>query len=143
MTVTRELWARSLLRWMGLPETQRNLVALVAWQAAEGGGPNAPKQAKWNPLNTTQVWPNSSIYNSAQVRNYATETDGLAATAKTFAGKGLGYELILKRLGKSARPRRTLDAVEQSAWGTGGLAKRIVGDVKRHWDSYAQVPIGQ
>lgn len=139
--VTREMWAKSLLKWMDLPESKRNLVALIAWQAAEGGPQTA--QARWNPLNTTQPWPGSSTFNWVGVRNYATESDGLAATAQTFKTPFVGYELIVKRLKNSAKPRRTLDAVEQSRWGTGGLAKSIVDDVKKHYSQYANVLIGQ
>jgi hypothetical protein len=139
--VTREQWAVSLLRWMDLPVTQKNLVALVAWQAAEGGPPNA--QAKWNPLNTTQPWPGATTFNWVGVKNYPTQTDGLGATARTFKTPGQGYEPIVKRLARSARPRRTLAAVEASSWGTGGLAKSIVDDVKRSFSQYASVPIGQ
>jgi hypothetical protein len=139
--VTREQWAVSLLRWMDLPVTQKNLVALVAWQAAEGGPPNA--QAQWNPLNTTQPWPGATTFNWVGVKHYPTQEAGLGATARTFQTQGQGYELIVKRLRKSARPRRTLAAVEASSWGTGGLAKSIVDDVKRSFSQYASVPIGQ
>jgi hypothetical protein len=139
--ITREEWAISLLRWMAFPVTQRNLVALIAWIAAEGGPPSP--QAKWNPLNTTQPWPGATTFNWVGVKNYATHADGLNATAKTFQWTGHGYESIVERLKKSARPRRTLAAVEASSWGTGGLAKSIVDDVKRHYRSYADAPIGQ
>lgn len=139
--VTREDFARSLLKWMALPVSERNLIALIAWQAAEGG-PTMP-QAKWNPLNTTQPWTGSTQFNSVGVRNYATENDGLGATARTFKTTGQGYEKILRRLSRSARPRRTLAAVEASGWGTGGLAKSIVDDVKRHYEIYAEAAIGQ
>jgi hypothetical protein len=141
MVVTREMWAHSLLKWMGLPDSERNIVALIAWQAAEGGPPN--DQAKWNPLNTTQPMPGADDFNWVHVKNYPSETAGLDATAKTFKTPNQGYEKIVKRLGRSARPRRTLKAVERSAWGTSGLAKSIVDDVRNHFDQYAKVLIGQ
>lgn len=139
--ITREEWAVSLLRWMGFPVKQRNLVALIAWQAAEGG-PQV-QQAKWNPLNTTQPWPGASDFNWVGVKNYASQSDGLNATAKTLYTPGQNYEPIVKRLRRNARPRRTLRAVENSNWGTGGLAPQIVDDVKRHYRDYADAVIGQ
>lgn len=143
MTVTREMWARSLCRWMGWPEKRRNLIALVAWQAAEGG-PGA-RQARWNPLNTTMPYHGSTLLpgNPAGVREYLNETDGLDATARTFLTQDQGYEKIVNRFERNARPRSTLAAVEASSWGTGGLARSIVGYVKRNYDLYANAPIGQ
>ena len=57
---------------------------------------------------------------------------------KTILAPGHGYEAIVRRLRKDANPRRTLDAVETSAWGTGGLAARIAGDVKDGFENYGQ-----
>jgi hypothetical protein len=140
--VTREEWARSFLKLAGWPESRKNLVALVAWQAAEGS-PDNPPQAKWNPLNTTQPWAEATVFNSVGVRNYASKEDGLNATLRTINGSGHGYEPIRRRLKRSANPRRTLDAVESSAWGTGGLARSIVDDVKNSWEAYSGKAIGQ
>lgn len=143
--VTREEWAKSFLTWIAAPVTTRNLVALVAWQAAEGGPPYP--QALWNPLNTTLKWGGSWSFNWVGVQNYPTESTGLEATGRTLLltkdANGPLYDEIYKRLRRSAKPRSTLDAVEASNWGTGGLAKSIVDDVKRHYDAYSQVPIGQ
>lgn len=138
---TREEWARALLRLLDCPERPRNLTALVAWQAAEGGPSHS--QAKWNPLNSTQTMPGATDFNTVGVKNYVSEDQGLEATVKTLHGKGHGYEPILERLAKNSRPRTTLSAVEASDWGTGGLARSIVDDVKAHWEAYANVEIGQ
>ena len=67
--VTREQWARLFLQRLKAPITHKNLVALVAWQAAEGSPQS--NQAKWNPLNTTMPWTGSQIFNAVGVRNYA------------------------------------------------------------------------
>lgn len=145
--ITREMWAQSFLRWCGFPyegiRGRRNMVALIAWQAAEGG-PEAP-QAKFNPLNTTRRMPGSTDFNWVHVQNYTSESSGLEATARTLFETNpiFGYTPIINRLRRGARPRSTLDAVESSSWGTGGLAKSIVDDVKRSYDYYADKPIGQ
>ena len=147
MAVTRVDWARSFLKWADLPVTKHNLWALVAWEAAEGGHYNSSGEwiggAKWNPLNTTQNWQGATDFNWVGVKNYVTEEDGLNATLKTIKGVGHGYEAILYNLEKDAAAADTLKAVEASAWGTGGLALRILHDVKNHWDSYSKKPIGQ
>jgi hypothetical protein len=139
--VTREQWARLFLSRIRAPITHKNLVAMVAWMAAEGGPQT--RQATWNPLNTTMPWTGSTIFNAVGVRNYPSLNDGLEASIKTIKLPGVGYEAIIRRLRKSANPGRTLDAVETSSWGTGGLAARIVGDVKDGFEAYASAPIGQ
>jgi len=132
MAYTREDWARAFLRAIKAPDTKRNRVALVSWQRAEG------LAGKFNPLNTTHDWPNSTIFNSVGVRNYHTFQDGVAATAETLnygADRDLyGYRAIRKRLRGNSYAWLTLRAVEKSAWGTGGLAKQVRADVLRHWD---------
>lgn len=143
MAVDREQWANSFLRYMGLPQSYRNQIVLICWQAAEGG----PNGATWNPLNCVQPMPGSTFFNvlapGIGVQNYVSQMSGLEATAKTIHGKNHGYEPILDGLTHSRRPRKTLAAVEASDWGTGGLAKSIVDDVKRHYAQYAYVNVPQ
>jgi hypothetical protein len=50
----------------------------AAWAKAEGG------LAQWNPLNTTYPLPNSTMYNSSNVRNYSRPTEGVCATVLTL-----------------------------------------------------------
>jgi len=135
--VTRAEWAKSFLKWADLPSTKHNLWALVAWESAEGGN------AKWNPLNTTQRWTGSTDYNAVGVQNYRTETDGLNATLKTIkqTPSYLGYVAIVDALRRDALAHDTLVAVENSAWGTGGLALRILHDVKTYWQHYSTQPV--
>lgn len=141
MAYTREDWARAFLKRIDAPVTKRNLVALVSWQRAEGTA------GKFNPLGSTHAWPNSTIYNWVGVRNYHTFEDGVNATAETLnygADRDLyGYRAIRKRLRGNSFAWLTLRAVEKSAWGTGGLAKSIRGDVLRHWDFNRRQPIAQ
>lgn len=135
--VTRVEWATDLLRLANWPRTKSNLVALVAWLAAEG------TEAKWNPLATTKPWPGATNFNSVGVKNYADLASGLSATLDTLRDSGHGYGGIRRRLRIGAWPRSTLRAVERSDWGTGGLAVQIVDDVRSAWDFYSQQPIGQ
>ena len=136
---TRGDFAKALLLKVGAPVTKRNLWALVSWMQAEGGG------ALHNPLNTTEDWPGATTYNYVGVKNYASFQDGVAATAKTLNYGAdhhqYGYELIRKRLRKNAWAYMTLRAVEQSLWGTGGLALRCLPWVKKSYEHYASQPI--
>lgn len=139
--ITREDFARRLLPAIGAPVTQRNLWALVSWMQAEGS------TAKFNPLATTQEMPGAKNFNSVGVKNYTSLEQGVEATAKTLnygADRDLyGYKPIRRRLRRNAWAYWTLRAVEASIWGTGGLAVRCLPSVKRHWNEYRNLPIGQ
>jgi hypothetical protein len=137
MTVTREDWARSFLRWAGWPVERHNLIAMVTWVSAEG------TTAKWNPLATTKRAPGSTDFNSIGVQNFPSQESGLNATLSTLKENGHGYRAIRRRLRRNAGPRSTLTALKNSAWGTGELALEIVDDVRRSWETYANKPIGQ
>ncbi len=139
--VTREDFARRLLDAIDAPVTQRNLWALVSWMQAEGS------TATFNPLATTQEMPGATNFNSVGVKNYKSLEQGVEATAKTLnygADRGIyGYKPIRRRLRRNAWADWTLRAVEDSIWGTGGLALRCLPGVKRHWNQYRNLPIGQ
>ncbi len=138
---TREDFARALLPKVGARTTKRNLVALVAWQRAEGIA------GKFNPLNTTQDMEGATDFNSVGVKNYRSFLQGVEASAKTLnygADRGLyGYRVIRKRLRGNSFAWLTLRAVERSAWGTGGLAAEVRQDVLRNWDANRRVAISQ
>jgi hypothetical protein len=140
-TYTREDFARALLPKIGARATKRNLVALVAWQRAEGIA------GVWNPLGSTLDMPGATDFNSVGVKNYVSFLQGVEATARTLnygADRGLyGYRAIRKRLRGNSFAWLTLRAVEKSAWGTGGLAKRVRGDVLRNWDFNRRALISQ
>lgn len=137
--MTREDFAAAVLEGINAPVSKRNLWALVSWMQAEGG------DARWNPLNTTQEMPGATDYNWVGVKNYASFAQGVEATVKTLnfgADRGLyGYKPIRRRLRRNAWAYWTLRAVEDSIWGTGGLALRCLRGVKRHWDYYRDLPI--
>lgn len=139
--ITREEFARQFLRAIGAPRTDRNLWAVVSWMQAEGS------TAKFNPLATTQKMPGSTDFNSVGVQNYGSFQQGVEATAKTLnygADRRIyGYKPIRRRLRHGAWALYTLNAVEASIWGTGGLAKRCLPGVKRYWSHYRNLPIGQ
>ena len=125
-------WAALLLQQLSAPVCQSNLIALVAWQAAEF------TQSEWNPLATTYELPGATAFNSVGVRNYASLADGLEATVATLRGgaDSYGYVEILNRLGQCADPRVTARAINASMWCHGcaggtyvtGLIPRVEAD---------------
>lgn len=147
--VTRAMWAKSFQLWGGIHPTKHNQWALVSWMAAEGGyydsAGNWHGGALWNPLNTTWRLPGSWDFNWVHVQNYVSETQGLEAAWKTLNARSVehGYDVIKQCLREDAPAADTLRAVEASDWGTGGLALRILHDVKTYWSDYSSKPIGQ
>lgn len=144
--IHRGYWALRFLEECGYPTTRQNRIAIVAWEAAEGG-PQFP-QAKFNPLNTTLRYGGSWQFNWVGVQNYPSLQVGLEATKRTLKRtKLVGYAPIRRALKKGDSAQRVLEAVENSTWGTGGLALRIIPDVTRDLDddrqTYWHVPIGQ
>jgi len=137
--MTRDEWAQQFLRGIEAPVTKRNLLVIVSWIQAEGG------TARWNPLNTTKAATGATDYNWVGVKNYPSFTVGLAATVSTLqygAERNLyGYRKIRRLLRESARPRRTLRAVEQSEWGTGGLALKVLPYARADYEKYASYTI--
>lgn len=110
-------FARALLSRLGLPVTDNNVAALIAFQAHEGG--HMHNAAAFNPMNTTWKMPGSStgsgLSKSIGVQAYSSWDDGLEATAKTLSN-GL-YGGIINSLKRSASPDETLRAVGASKWG--------------------------
>jgi hypothetical protein len=139
MEITREQWAKDFLHAVGAPYSDANLHAVVSWMRAEGSN------ARYNPLCTTQDWPKATDFNWVGVKNYDSYYDGVAATAKTLnygADHDLyGYHRIRRNLRNSARAKRTLRAVENSTWGTGGLALLCLKSTKKQWEYFSQLPI--
>ena len=103
-------------------------IAFVCWAAAEGG------HARNNPLNTTLWRPGSSDYNWVGVKNYPSFDVGVEATASTLNygadRRRYGYAPIRRRLRRNKNAERILRAVEASEWGTGGLALKVLADVR-------------
>lgn len=124
---TRSEFANEFLKKIGAPVTRRNRRALLAWMQAEGDA------GRFNPLNTTQDWPRATTFNRVGVKNYASFKDGVNATVRTLnygADRGLyGYKPIRARLRGNKPAWQTLQAVENSQWGTGGLALKVLRSV--------------
>jgi hypothetical protein len=134
---TFDQWARLFLQTVGLPICSNNLVAVVAWQAAEG------TSAAWNPLATTLRMPGSTSFNSVGVQNYRSLEEGLQATAQTlWKGYSIhGYGWILYHLSACADPMTTASAINASNWcrgcAGGEYVVRLVPDVLRNYALYA------
>lgn len=119
-----ETWCAELLPRLDVVPQRQNVGACVAWARAEGTYLTIN-----NPLNTTQEMPGSSCYNTVCVRVYQSREDGFNATVTTFGYTGHGYEAILAGL-QANDGDATVQAIEVSDWGTGGLAAQVWGEIK-------------
>jgi hypothetical protein len=121
---TRGNFARDFLPRVGAEVTVHNLVAMMAWGQAEGDA------GRFNLLNCTERRPGSTDFNWVHVQNYVSYSDGVSATAHTLNvganNNQYGYRAIRRRLQRNARAAEILKAVEDSAWGTGGLALTVL-----------------
>ncbi len=111
---------KEILKRIGAPISNNNMLYLYAWRQAEGG------HALYNPFNTTQKAPSATNYNSVGVKNYTSLEQGLNATVATLQNGR--YDGIINSLRESKTPKETVDALIESPWGTGKLAKRIALD---------------
>lgn len=113
MSVTPALFAEALLDKLGLPISQSNVEALVAFQAREGG--HMHNAAAFNPMNTTLKLPGSRPVTPVGVQAYESWNQGLEATARTLAQGNMSA--ITSALRRSAPADETLRAVAGSPWG--------------------------
>ena len=150
--VTRAMWIKSWLRWIGVPVSKRNMWAMMAWVAMESGYEDSQgiwhPGAKWNPMNTTQRMPGSTYFNwngGFPVQNYVSEKQGIEALYKTITQKGLGYGPILESLANGRWAITTMKRIEASQWGTHFVpsAGVMLRSVKHNWHLYADRPVGQ
>ena len=110
-TAARQRFGTDLLKRLGMPQTQENVRAMMAWQAAEG------TSAAFNPLATTRQAPGATDLNSVGVKNFRSYEQGLQTTIDTLRNGLYGNILAALRDGKSAA--RVAQAVAESPWGTG------------------------
>jgi hypothetical protein len=108
--------AVSVLSALPRPVVTDNLVSMVAWATAEGGGVGEENEAHFNPLNTTQALNGSYAINADGVQSYASAADGLAATIETL--RYPAYAGILAALANEAPPVGTAYSIGASPWGT-------------------------
>jgi peptidoglycan hydrolase CwlO-like protein len=135
MTISYGEWAGSLLPALGAGTGRENMIAIVAWEAAEG------TEATWNPLATTKDMPGATVYNSHGVRNYVSKQQGIDATVGTIELPNRGYEPIIARLRSGADAMKTAEAIRDSLWCSGCAGGTyVVGfieAVRRYYDRYA------
>jgi hypothetical protein len=77
-------WFTALLKSIGAPSTSANIQSLSDWYSHENS--SWPPAASNNPFNSTLSAPGATTFNSVGVRNYATPTQGISATASTLNG---------------------------------------------------------
>ncbi len=135
MTISYDEWARGFLEFIGAPIVQENLIAVVAWEAAEG------TQATWNPLATTMNMPGATVYNSHNVRNYISRQQGYEAVQKTLGRPNYGYEKILNELERAGDAMDVGIAINKSHWCRGCTEGQyvigIIPAVRRYYERYA------
>jgi peptidoglycan hydrolase CwlO-like protein len=110
MTIGYGAWASSFLTALGAPTSRNNLIAVVAWEAAEG------TLATWNPLATTYYIPGATVYNGSGVKNYQSKEQGIEASVLTLKRPGHGYEAIVASLKAGAESMDTARAINRSDW---------------------------
>lgn len=105
-------WAELLLSRLGAPACQDNLIAVVAWESAEGTA------AAYNPLATTHDYPGATDFNTVGVKNYPSLGDGIQATIDTLVlgSPTYGYGSVLASLAACAPAESTAAAINASSW---------------------------
>jgi len=135
MTISYGAWASSFLTALGAPTSRDNLVAVVAWEAAEG------TLATWNPLATTKAMPGATVYNSHGVKNYSSKEQGIEASILTLRLSGHGYEAIVASLRAGAEAMETGRAINRSNWcrgcAGGSYVIGFIPAVEQYYDRYA------
>jgi len=91
---TKEFYQR-LFKYLGIPETEGNLLFVRAWAQIEGSEKEGDRPT-YNPLSTTYPPGASSKFNSTGVRNYPDMSTGIRATANTI--KAPSFDKILDAL---------------------------------------------
>ena len=109
----------AVLRGIGAPESENNLRFMSAWRQAEGGS------ARFNPFNTTQQAEGATNYNSAKVKNYTSEEQGIAATVKTLL---LSYysKIVADMRADSSAVKTASNHDQLRTWGTGMLISTVL-----------------
>lgn len=145
MSITRQSWARDLLKRLGYPVTANNMTSVLAWEYAEGG--HFLNSARWNPLNTTMAHATYGSINSAGVATYPNYETGMRETIATI--KLPYYSDIRAHLKRSASPTSTAAAIAASPWGTwhgasassrNAIVSRAHHDVIAHPSWYHKTP---
>jgi hypothetical protein len=123
-------FANAVLAQLGAPTSQANVNFLVAWMAREGG--NWGNTASYNPLNTTQQMPGSTVMsggNSANVQAYTSWAQGIQATVQTLQNGNYGKIVQALQSGNpdTANANGTLGS-ELSTWSGAGYTQVDLAD---------------
>jgi peptidoglycan hydrolase CwlO-like protein len=135
MTISYGQWASGFLSSLGAPTSRNNMIAVVAWEAAEG------TQATWNPLATTKDMPGATRYNSHGVKNYRSREQGVEASILTLRLPNRGYAPVISNLKAGSKAMKTAEAIRDSLWCSGCAGGTyVVGYIEavtRYYDRYA------
>lgn len=124
---SEKAWITALLKDMGSPPTDANISSFTNWIRHEDGGWTQPsggaanKGGNWNPFNTTQTAPGSTVYNTAgPVQNYKTEQQGLQATVKTLNNGFYPHIIMALKAGKGLATGDSNVQAELMKWSGNG-----------------------
>ena len=107
-----------ILKGIDAPITKNTLTFFFAWRDAEHGA------CAFNPFATTQPYGASTKFNSAGVRNYESEEDGIAATIKTLLN---GYYTdLVDRLRSDLDPLEIAASLDLNIWGSHQLPLKVL-----------------
>jgi hypothetical protein len=107
-----------ILKGIDAPVTKNTLTFFFAWRQAEHG------VCAFNPFATTQPYGASTKFNSAGVRNYQSEEDGIAATIKTLLN---GYYTdLVARLRTDLGPLEIAASLDLNIWGSHQLPLKVL-----------------
>jgi peptidoglycan hydrolase-like protein with peptidoglycan-binding domain len=107
-----------ILKGIDAPVTKNTLTFFFAWRKAEHGA------CAFNPFATTQPYGASTKFNTAGVRNYQSEEDGIAATIKTLLN---GYYTdLVNRLRSDLDPIEIASSLDLNIWGSHQLPLKVL-----------------
>lgn len=138
--MNRQAWATTFLRKceleLGVPDKvcgiPTNILTVVTWIDSEGS------LARGNPLDTELWWAGCTDYNSAGVKNYASVTDGFAASKATlFNGN---YALLIRCLKAGNDATNNISAIYHSVWGSKPTLT-LLNNVRRNYQAFALVHV--
>lgn len=105
-------WQTEVLDALHAPASDENVQILTLWAQSEGTPP------EWNNwLATTREWPGAVAVNSAGVKHYPSEADGVAATVDTL--RLHYYVQVVYALTQDKGRAEVFAAINQSPWCSG------------------------
>lgn len=123
---TRGNWARDLAIALGNNNPSAETIRFIsAWTVGEG------TKATYNPLATTYDLPPNTPFNSVNVRNFQSRSQGIQATVKTLMGNHRGYEDIREGI-RTNDAQRAMNGLMVAPWGTNGTHVQTVYNSKRN-----------